>query len=187
MRRILGSDVYAGTYLIVVAEGLKNADGTEIVDESAGLDAFGHKKLAGAGKYTCDQLSKRFKADPDIKKFMQASKTYVAGINEIPEIRSVVPGHLVRCGRSSAYDVNFGKEAGAAGVMLLKQGIVGVTVVGICGKEVRYIPSAEAIKQRHVDLDQVAAFEGMGICFGRNPAKFNANFKEVKGIIERYM
>ena len=187
MRRILGSDVYAGTYVVIVAEGLKNDDGTEIVDESAGLDAFGHKKLAGAGKYTCDQLSKRFKADPEIKKFMQGSKTYVPGINETPEIRSVVPGHLVRCGRSSAYDVNFGKEAGAAGVMLLKQGIVGVTVVGICGNEVRYIPSAEAIKQRHVDLNQVAAFEAMGICFGRNAAQFGPVFKEVKGTIERYM
>jgi 6-phosphofructokinase 1 len=47
-RRIIDSDVNAGTYAIVVAEGLKDASGAEIVDETAGVDAFGHKKLAGA-------------------------------------------------------------------------------------------------------------------------------------------
>ncbi len=186
-RRIKGSDVYAGTYLIVVAEGLKNADGTEIVDEAAGLDAFGHKKLAGAGKFTCDQLSKRFKADSEIKKLMQDTKTYVAGINEIPEIRSVVPGHLVRCGRSSAYDVNFGKEVGAAAVLLLKQGVTGVTVAGLNGGEVTYMPSAEAIKQRHADLRQIAVFEGMGICFGRAPQALEPTLRELKTAPQRYM
>ena len=40
------SDVRAGTYMIVVAEGIKNASGSEIVDETAPLDAFGHKRLA---------------------------------------------------------------------------------------------------------------------------------------------
>jgi len=187
VRRISGSDVYAGTYVIIVAEGLKNSDGSEIVDESAGLDAFGHKKLAGAGKYTCDQLSKRFKADPDIKKFMQDTKTYVPGINEIPEIRAVTPGHLVRCGRSSSYDVNFGKEAGAAAVMLLVQGMSGVTVVGICGEQIRYMNSADAIKQRHVDLNQVAIYENMGICFGRKPQSIKPKFIKIEGTPERYL
>lgn len=37
MSRIIDSDVNAGTYVIVVAEGLKNADGSEIVDESVGV------------------------------------------------------------------------------------------------------------------------------------------------------
>lgn len=186
-RRIGKSDVYAGTYLILVAEGLKNADGSEIYDESAGIDAFGHKKLAGAGKYTCDQLSKRFKADPDIKKFMQETKTFIPGINETPEIRSVVPGHLVRCGRSSAYDVNFGKEAGAAAVLLLHQGIIGVTIAGITGAEIRYMKSVDAIKQRHVDMHQIAVHEQMGICFGRKPAILAPHFKEMAGTLERYM
>jgi len=53
MSRIIDNDVNAGTYVIVVAEGLKNADGSEIVDESVGVDAFGHKRLAGAGNYVC--------------------------------------------------------------------------------------------------------------------------------------
>ena len=49
--RIERSDVKAGTYMIVVAEGIKTASGEMLYDESAGVDAFGHKKLAGAGKY----------------------------------------------------------------------------------------------------------------------------------------
>lgn len=43
MRRIEQSDVKPGTYLIIVAEGLKNSNGEGLVDESAGIDAFGHK------------------------------------------------------------------------------------------------------------------------------------------------
>ncbi len=185
--RILKSDVLAGDYMIVVAEGLKNADGTEIYDESAGIDSFGHKKLAGAGKYAVQELAKRFKADPEIKELMKKTNMYVEKMNEIPEIRSVVPGHLVRCGRSSAYDVCFGKEAGAAAVMLLKQGTVGVTIVGIDGEKVRYMESKKAIEQRHVDLDQVAVYEAMGTCFGRLPQTYKPAFEKAEGRITRHM
>ncbi len=185
--RILKSDVLAGDYMIVVAEGLKNADGTEIYDESAGIDSFGHKKLAGAGKYAVQELTKRFKADPEIKELMKKTNMYVEKMNEIPEIRSVVPGHLVRCGRSSAYDVCFGKEAGAAAVMLLKQGTVGVTIVGIDGEKVRYMESKKAIEQRHVDLDQVAVYEAMGTCFGRLPQTYKPAFEKAEGRITRHM
>jgi 6-phosphofructokinase 1 len=187
VRRILASDVYSGMYLVIVAEGLKNADGSEIVDESAGIDSFGHKKLAGAGKYTVDQLTKRFKADAQIKEFMRESKTYVPGMNEIPEIRSIVPTHLVRCGASSSYDVNFGREAGAAAVLLLEKGIVGVTVVGITGNQVRYMKASDAIKQRFVDLNQAAYYEQMGICFGRKPVALVPEFTELAKSPERYM
>jgi 6-phosphofructokinase 1 len=40
--RVEGSDVKAGTYTIVTAEGMKDLKGDIIVDESAGTDAFGH-------------------------------------------------------------------------------------------------------------------------------------------------
>ena len=43
---------------------------------------------------------------------------YAPGVYEIPEVREVTPGHLVRSGPSSAYDVNFGQRAGAASVLL---------------------------------------------------------------------
>lgn len=185
--RIRTSDVHAGTYVIVVAEGLKDASGSEIADDSAGVDSFGHKKLAGAGNYVCLEITKRFKADPEISDFMKETHLFVEEMYPVPEVRSVAPGHLVRCGRSSAYDVNFGMEAGAASVLLLKDGITGVTMVGVTGKEVRYMPVESAIKQRHVNLDQIGLFEQLGICFGRKPQPFVPQFKEIETAPDRYM
>jgi len=185
--RIRTSDVHAGTYVIVVAEGLKDASGSEIVDDSAGVDSFGHKKLAGAGNYVCREITKRFKADPEISDFMKETHLFVEDMYPVPEVRSVVPGHLVRCGRSSAYDVNFGMEAGAAAVLLLNGGITGVTMAGVTGKEVRYMPAESAIKQRHVNLEQIGLFEQLGICFGRKPQPFGPQFKEIETAPDRYM
>ncbi|ARM30410.1 6-phosphofructokinase [Prosthecochloris sp. HL-130-GSB] len=184
-RRIRQSDVHAGTYTIVVAEGMKNADGTDIVDDSAGVDAFGHKKLAGAGKYVCQELKKRLKADPDMPVFMKETGMFVEGIYEIPEVREIHPGHLVRAGNSSAYDVNFGYEAGAAAVILLTEGKTGITISKVKGRKIEYIDSAKAIEQRYVDLDQVALYESIGICFGRNVAPYDPILREVEGVYER--
>ena len=185
--RMKTSDVLGGAYLIVVAEGLKDASGADIVDESAGVDAFGHKRLAGAGKYVEQQLSKRLKADPEIQKLMKECRMYVKGINETPEVRAVTPGHLVRCGHSSAYDVNFGKEAGAAAFLLLKKDITGVTVAGISNGRIRYLETKEAIKQRHVDLNQISVYEQMGTCFARQPGAFNAQFDKIQTPVERHL
>jgi 6-phosphofructokinase 1 len=185
--RVLGSDVKAGTYVIVVAEGLTNASGEMLYDESAGVDAFGHKKLAGAGKYVKQQLEKRMKADPDVEKFMKDSGMYVPGVYLIPEVREVTPGHLVRSGNSSAYDVNFGYRAGAAAVLLLLAGKTGNTVVNLTGKKIEYVPTAAAIKRREVDVTEVALFESLGICFGRKPEKFEYELSEVKDRIERHV
>lgn len=185
--RIQNSDVKAGSYLIVVAEGLKDASGADIVDESAGVDAFGHKRLAGAGRYVEQQMTKRLKADPEIQKLMKDSGLYVKGINEIPEVRAVTPGHLVRCGHSSAYDVNFGKEVGAGGFLLLQKGITGVTVAGIANGHIRYMDTKEAIKQRHVDLNQVAIYEKMGTSFGRKPGQLASQFDKISAPAERHL
>jgi len=184
--RIMRSDVRAGTYLIVVAEGIKNASGADIVDENAAPDAFGHKRLAGAGDYVCQQLIKRLKADASIKGLMQKTGMYVKGINEIPEVRAVTPGHLVRCGHSSAYDVNFGKEVGAGAFILLNQGISGVTVSGISNGSIRYIDTKEAIKQRLVDTHQMAIYEALGVCFGRTPEKMHATAEKLDHATERH-
>jgi len=169
-RRVLESDVKAGTYTIVASEGIKTASGEELVDESAGVDAFGHKRLAGAGKYVAQEINKRLKADPETKKFMKESGMYVEGLYEIPEVREVRPSHLVRSGFTTAYDVNFGLETGAAAVMLALRGVFGVTVIKVEGKEISYQPTSEAIAQRQVDLDQIAFYESLGFCFGRDPA-----------------
>jgi len=187
MDRIRKSDVRAGTYLIVVAEGMTNASGEVLADESAGKDSFGHVKLAGAGKYVKQELEKRMKNDPEVKEFMKEVGMFVPGLNEKPEIRDVLPGHLVRCGSSTAYDVVFGLRSGAAGVVLLSQGVTGVTVVGVDGNRVEYKPTAEVIKQRHVDTEEVSLFEALGICFGRKQAKYTPETVELKGEITRYM
>ena len=170
--RIERSDVRSGTYIIVVAEGLTNASGEMLYDESAGVDAFGHKKLAGAGKYVRQQLEKRLKADPDIEAFMKRTGMYVPGIYMIPEAREVTPGHLVRSGHSSAFDVNFGHKAGAAAVVLLTEGKTGNTVSNVEGHNIMYMPTEEAIKRREVNIDELSLFESLGICFGRKSVEF---------------
>ena len=184
-RRIFDSDVHAGTYTIVVAEGLRDASGRELVDESAGVDAFGHKKLAGAGKYVMQELKKRLTADPQTVELMKKSGMYVEKLYEAPEIRVIQPSHLVRSGAAYAYDVNFGVEAGAAAVELLRRGIYGVTVAGMHGTEIRYQPTEEVIKQRYVDLAQIAIHEKTGICFGREPADVDFTVRKLEGTIDR--
>ncbi|MBI4684074.1 MAG: 6-phosphofructokinase [Nitrospirae bacterium] len=185
--RIERSDVKAGTYVMVVAEGIKTASGDLLYDESAGVDAFGHKKLAGAGKYIRQQLEKRLKNDPDVKEFMQRTGMYAPGVYEIPEVREVTPGHLVRSGHSSAYDVNFGYRAGSAAVALLLEGKAGNTVVNVDGNRIYYMPTPEAIKRREVDTDEIALFESLGICFGRKPQKYEYQLIEAKMPIERHL
>lgn len=185
--RILRSDVKAGTYIIVVAEGLKNANGEMLYDESAGVDAFGHKKLAGAGRYVRQQLEKRLKADPDVLEFMKKTGMYAPGVYEIPEVREVTPGHLVRSGGSSAFDVNFGYKAGASAVLMLLDGKTGNTVVSAEGDKVMFIPTSEAIKRREVDTKEISLFEGLGTCFGRKPLKYEFEFVEAKGLIDRHL
>jgi len=183
--RVENSDVKAGTYTIVAAEGMKDSKGEIIVDESAGTDAFGHKKLAGAGKYVRKRLEALMKNDPEMKDFMKRNGILVSGVYELPEIREVTPGHLVRSGASSAYDVNFGREVGAAAVVLLMRGLGGNTVIKVRGTKITYKPTAEVIKQRLVDLNTIAFHETLGTCFGRKPGEFRPELVEETGAIER--
>ncbi len=185
--RVLRSDVKAGTYIIVVAEGIKTASGELLYDESAGVDAFGHKKLAGAGKYVRQQLEKRLKADPEVVEFMKKTGMYAPGVYEIPEVREVTPGHLVRSGPSSAYDVNFGHKAGSAAVFLLLEGKTGNTIVNVDGNRIHYMQTSEAIKRREVDISEIALFESLGTCFGRKAEKFEYELIESKAPIVRHL
>lgn len=186
-RRIRASDVRAGTYTIVVAEGIKDAKGELLTDRSAGTDAFGHQKLAGAGKYTRQQIDDRMEKDPQIKAFMKETGQFVPEVYETPEAREVVPTHLVRSGFSSAFDVNFGKEAGAAAVRLLVEGISGVTVSNVSRGEISYLKTKDAIQQRHVEVEMLALFEELGVCFGRRPVKFSPAFREERRKSLRYL
>jgi 6-phosphofructokinase 1 len=110
---------------------------------------------------------------------------YVPGVYKIPEVREVTPGHLVRSGASTAYDVNFGKEAGAAAVVLLTKGLGGNTIVKMRGTKIYYKATAEVIEQRHVDLNTVSFYEKLGICFGRKPGEFTPELVEELREIER--
>ena len=111
----------------------------------------------------------------------------VKGVYEIPEVRSVTPGHLVRCGHSSTFDVNFGMEVGGSAVLLLQNGLSGVTVVGLHGDTIGYLPTPEAIKPRFVDLNLVAFYEDLGIFFGRKPVKNDYKIQKFSGPIERHL
>ncbi len=185
--RVERSDVKAGTYTLVVAEGIKTASGELLYDESAGTDAFGHKKLAGAGKYVRQQIEKRMKADPEVTDFMKRTGMFAPGVYEIPEVREIAPSHLVRSGQTSAYDVNFGYRTGAAAVLLLREGKAGNTVVDVSGKRISYMPTSEAIRRREVDTSEISLFEGIGICFGRKPQEFRYETAQAEGVIERHL
>jgi 6-phosphofructokinase 1 len=186
--RIERSDVKAGTYIIVVSEGIKTATGELLYDETAGVDAFGHKKLTGAGRYVRQQLEKRLKNDTEVKEFMKKTGMYIPGIYEIPEVREVIPGHIVRSGHTSAFDVNFGEKAGAAAVILLIEGKSGNTVVNVTGNKIYYQPTEEIIKRREVDLDEVALFESLGTCFGRKPRNYEYELlAETSKKLERFL
>jgi len=176
MRRVSESENKAGTYIIVVAEGIKDSMGTTITDELVPADSFGHKKLHGTGKYVREHLSELIKNDPEIIQFMKKQGLFVEKMNEVPEIRETVPGYLARSGNTSALDVNFGKEAGAGAVILILNGISGVTVARVVDGSVEYIPTKVAIKQRLVKEKTVAFHEKMGICFGRNPSEYSPKF-----------
>ena len=187
MGRVKRSDVKAGTYIIVVAEGITTSGGEMLYDGSAGVDAFGHKKLAGSGKFVRQQLEKRMKGDPEITQFMKDTGMYAPGVYEVPEVREVVPGHLVRCGDSSAYDVNFGYKTGAAAVCLLLEGKTGNTVVNVDGQKIYYEDTSDLIRRRGVDVTEIALYESLGFCFGRPPEKFKCILEEVKGAVPRHL
>jgi 6-phosphofructokinase 1 len=93
----------------------------------------------------------------------------------------------VRSGSTSAYDVNFGKEIGAAAVILLDEGISGVTVVKVNNGHIRYMPTAEAIVQRFVSVDDIDFYEQMDVCFGRKKEQYEAKLEKQEGPVERHV
>jgi 6-phosphofructokinase len=181
VRRIDESDVRAGTALVVVAEGLRDALGGELVDMTSEPDSFGHRKLMGAGRYVVKQIEDRVKKDPEIKEFMKRTGQFVEGVYEIPEVREIRPSHLVRCGFASALDSNFGLEVGSAAVELVSQGTFGVTVVSYRGGTIEYMDVKDAIVQRHVEPADIATYENLGVCFGRVPEKAKPKSAKVTG------
>jgi len=187
INRLRTSDVKGSTYIIVAAEGVKDKEGQFFTDNNGNSDSFGHKRLAGVGKYIREHIEYFMKKDPEWKKILKDEGIFVEGIYEYPEIREVSLGHLVRAGETSSYDVTFGKQGGGAAVLLIKNGITGVTVVGVEAEVITYIPTQNAIKQRYVDINEIEFYESLGICFGREPVDYQPKFEMQEGVIHRYM
>jgi 6-phosphofructokinase 1 len=183
--RLVSSDVKGSTYIIVAAEGVKNKEGKYFTDDVSGLDSFGHQRLSGVGQYIRKQLENYMKQDPDWGEVLRKEGIFVEGIYEFPEIREIALGHLVRAGQTSSFDVAFGKQAGGGAVLLLKNGITGVTVVSVEHEEITYMPTQDAIKQRLVDSNEVQFYEALGICFGREPDEFIPKFVPQVGTVHR--
>ncbi len=186
MDRLIHSDVKGSTYIIVAAEGVKDASGEYFADKSA-VDSFGHQKLTGVGNYVRRQLEALMHQDDEWEHFLRKEGIYVENIYQFPEIREVSLGHLVRAGETSSYDVTFGKQAGGAAVLLMANGIYGVTVVGVEHEEITYLPTPTAIKQRFVDLNEIAFYESLGVCFGREPEEYCPVFKQQDGMVHRFL
>jgi 6-phosphofructokinase len=180
MRRVRESEYKAGTYVIVAAEGMKDSTGGDITDDSITTDSFGHKKLTGVGRYVRENLTNRIKNDPEIIQFMKDQGLYVEKMNEVPMIRETVPSYLVRSGSTSALDANFGKDTGAGAVVLLQNGISGITVTGVTDGVIEYIPTEVAIKQRHVSQEMIDFYEKWGVCFGRKTAAYVPKYKSLE-------
>jgi 6-phosphofructokinase 1 len=187
MRRIRESDTHNGTYIIVVNEGLHDHSGANMVDETVAVDAFGHKKLGGSGKYVRAQLNKYLQADAEMKTFFKEMGLFIQDMNMLPEIRESVPRYLIRSGYSSALDINFGRDLGAGAVILLREGISGVTVTGVREGKVQYMEIERTIEQRLVDMNMVSFYECMGICFGRIPEKYKIGTEEVNVEAWKYL
>lgn len=186
--RLERSETNSATYTMVVAEGMRNDKGEHFTDKSSGIDSFGHFRLNGVGAYMRQELQRLSKNDAQYwKDIFYRNGVFVENINALPEIRDILPTHIVRCGESSPYDISYGKQCGGGAVLALLNGITGVTMAGMQNGEFRYLPVKEAIVQRFVNLKDVEFYEQIGVCFGRNLSNYNPSFKQVEGQIERYM
>ncbi len=167
--RIYNSPTSTGTYVIVVAEGLKETEKRP-----------GDGGATGAGAIIAERLKKMMADDKEIPKLMKKARLFVPGVNERPEIRDVVPLYIARSGDTTALDINFGLEIGSGSIFALLQGLSGVTILGINKRNVNYMQTVEAIKKRKVNKNRVALYEYMGFCFGRNTKAFEPILNEVK-------
>jgi hypothetical protein len=59
--------------------------------------------------------------------------------------------------------------------------------VNVDGDKVYFMPTAEVIKRREVDLREIALFESLGTCFGRNPQKYDYELVETTVPIQRHL
>lgn len=174
--RIANSKYHNGTYVIVVAEGLKTSEKRP-----------GDGGATGAGQMIARRLEKMLRDDEEVKILMKKNRIYVPGVNEQPEIRDVIPLYIARSGNASSFDVNCGLQFGAGAVYALLQGHSGITILGVHKRTIRYMQTTEAIERRSISVKKLGLFESMGFCFGRPPKPFEPLFcEEVEAPIRFY-
>jgi ATP-dependent phosphofructokinase / diphosphate-dependent phosphofructokinase len=109
--------------IVVVAEGAKPAEGTEIVQEDR-LDAFGHVRLGGIGITLEREIEER------------------TGF----EARATILGHIQRGGSPTAFDRVLATRFGIAAIDAVDQGDYG-KMVALKGTEIVRVPLGEALSE----------------------------------------
>ena len=173
MNWIKHSPTRKGMYMIVVSEGIVDPKTSEPFSNSGYRDKFGHVELGGAGDYVRRALTERLKDDEELQAFLKSMGLFIQDQYEIPEVKVVNPGHLVRCGVAEAYDAIFGQKIGVGGVALALNGDFGYGVIDVKGKIIEKMPIRDMRMKKVVDLDEVALFEEMGYHFGRDPKPYS--------------
>ncbi len=62
-----------------------------------------------------------------------------------------------------------------------------MTVVRVRNGAIRYMPTADAIVQRLVSVDDIDFYEQMDVCFGRKKEEYEAKLEKQEGPVERHM
>lgn len=116
--------------IIVVAEGARFKEDQNVVQEEK-LDAFGHVRLGGIGRFLSDLVEKK------------------TGL----ETRVTVLGHIQRGGTPTAFDRVLGTRFGVAAVNLVKEGKFDY-MVSLQGNKIEPVPIETALKKlKTVDMD----------------------------------
>ena len=122
--------------ILVVAEGATPAEGTEIIQDDAGTDAFGHARLGGIGTTLAKEIEKR------------------TGY----ETRETILGHIQRGGTPTAFDRVLATRFGIAAIDAVNDEDYG-KMVALRGTNIERVPIADAVgtlKTLDTELFEVA-------------------------------
>ena len=127
--------------ILVVAEGATPAEGSEITQEDAGVDAFGHARLGGIGTTLAKEIEKR------------------TGY----ETRETILGHIQRGGTPTAFDRVLATRFGIAAIDAVSDQDYG-KMVALRGTNIERVPIGDAVGTLKT-LDQ-SLFEVAEVFFG---------------------
>jgi 6-phosphofructokinase 1 len=127
--------------ILVVAEGATPAEGTEITQEDAGTDAFGHARLGGIGTTLAKEIEKR------------------TGY----ETRETILGHIQRGGTPTAFDRVLATRFGIAAIDAVNEGDYG-KMVALRGTAIERVAIGDAVGTLKTLDDEL--FETAEVFFG---------------------